>query len=64
MTIGSKEFYEIIEMFDKEYKGYRLDKEDKSMWMSGNVYQNGEVNMLFRAYQKGYSLARCVYQNQ
>ena len=63
MTVGSKEFYEIVEMFDKEYKGYRLEKEDKTMWLSGNVYQNGEVNRLFMAYQKGYSLARCVYQN-
>ncbi len=58
MTIGSKEHYEILEQFEKNYKGYRLDREDKSLWSMGQTYQDGEVNSFYRAYILGYSFGR------
>lgn len=60
MTIGSQEHYEIIAMFDREFKGHRLDKEAKDMWPKGHVYQNGEVNNLFLAYRKGVAYGKAV----
>lgn len=62
MQIGTQEHYDMIEMFDREYKHYRLDKETYDQWSKGRIYQHGEVNELFKAYCRGYSLARCVYQ--
>ena len=58
MTIGSKEHYEIMEQFERDYDCVPLAKEDKSMWKEGYFYQNGDINNLFKAYSKGYSLAR------
>jgi len=50
---GSKEWEEIMNMFEKTFKGGRKDKEDRKMW-PGYVYQNGEVNEKFHAYLAGY----------
>ena len=58
MKVGDREFYELIAMFDKEFKGYRIDKESRDYWRSGNVYQSGETNSLFIAYRKGYLFAK------
>lgn len=60
MTIGSQEHYDIIEMFDREFKGHRLDKEAKEFWARGHVYQHGEVNQLFLAYRKGFAFAKAI----
>jgi hypothetical protein len=60
MTLFSQAHYDLIEMFDREFKGLRLDKEAKDMWPKGYVYQNGEVNQLFLAYRKGYALGTAV----
>jgi len=54
----SKEHYELIAQFEKEFKGCRLDKEEKSFWSKGNIFQSGEVNNLFLAYRRGYALAK------
>lgn len=64
MTLGSKEFYEVIEAFEKSpvSKSKRLDKEPKELWKKGQIYQNGEVNDLFKCFQHGYSYAKAVYQ--
>lgn len=58
--LGTQEHYDVIAMFDREFKGHRLDKEDKSMWKRGHVYQNGETDALFNAYLRGYALGKCV----
>lgn len=58
MTIGSKEHYEILEQFEKNFKGMRLDRENKSLWKMGQVYENGETNNLYKAYILGYSFGR------
>ena len=63
MTIKSKEFYEMTENFDKNFSHLRLDKENKENWAQGQVYQNGETNNMFKAFQHGYELARANYMN-
>ena len=60
MTLFSKEHYEVIEMFEKEFKGNRFDKEPKDIWSNGNIYQDGMVNMLFLAYRKGFAMGRAA----
>ncbi len=59
MQIRTKEHYEIIEAFERafkhepRFKNGRLDKEDKSSWSKGFVYQDAEVNVLFLAFRHG-----------
>ncbi len=64
MTIGSKEHYDILAMFEKNYHYLRLDREDTALWSEhgGTVYQSGETNELYKAFILGYSFARCIYQ--
>jgi hypothetical protein len=53
----TKEHYELMANFEREYKHRRLDREkDKENWRRGNVYEDGHVNELFLAYRKGYAL--------
>lgn len=57
MSLFSKEHYEIMRMFEQIYgKQYRLDKEDKSLWAKGIIYQHPELNMLFIAFRQGVEL--------
>jgi len=60
--VGSQEFYELVAMFDREFKGSRLDKEAKDIWPKGYVYQNGETNNLFLAYRKGFAYGKATAQ--
>lgn len=56
MTIGSKEHYDILAMFDKTYSHYNIKKEsDKELWKKGYIYQSGETNDLYVAYMFGYA---------
>ena len=64
MRVGSQEFYELVAMFDREFKGSRLDKEAKDMWPKGHVYQHGEVNQLFLAYRRGVALGKSLALSQ
>ena len=63
MKVGTKEFDDILENFDKNFKHMRLDKESKEYWSKGQVYQNGETNNAYSAFVLGYSLGRVVYMN-
>lgn len=63
MKVGTKEFYDILENFEKNFNHMRLDKESKELWCVGQIYQNGETNNAYQAYIKGYSLGRAVYMN-
>jgi hypothetical protein len=56
MTLFSKDHYDLMSMFEHEFRGFRLDREDKALWAKGNVYQSGETNNLFLAYRKGHAL--------
>lgn len=58
MNIITKEHYDLIAMFEKEYPNGRHDKEPKDLWLKGNVYQDGKLNELFIAYRKGYAFGR------
>lgn len=53
----SKEHYELIAAFERSRKE-RFDKEDKSLWPKGIIYQDGRVNALFLAYRHGYAYAQ------
>lgn len=58
--LGTQEHYDVIAMFDREFKGMRLDKEAKDMWKRGHVYQDGQTDALFNAYLRGYALGKSV----
>lgn len=60
MTLFAQDHYDLIAMFEREFTGIRLDKEEKSMWPKGYIYQNGETNNLFLAYRKGYAFGRAA----
>lgn len=61
MAIHDKEHYELMEQFEKNYKGRRFDKEPKELWGTlKRIYQDGLVNELFLAYRLGYSLGKVV----
>ena len=54
----TKEHYDLMAQFEREFKHFRLDKESKEYWPSGNVYQDGQVNNIFLAYRRGYALGK------
>lgn len=56
----TQEHYDLMAQFDREFKGERLDKEAKSFWAQGAIYQDGQVNKLFLAYRRGYALGKVV----
>ena len=58
--IQTKEHYELLAAFEKEFKGRRLDKEDKGDWARGIIYQDGHTNELFLVFRKGYALGQFV----
>ena len=60
MTLFSKEYYDLMAAFERDFKGRRLDREDKSFWPKGIIYQDGHVNDLFLAYRMGASYAEAV----
>ena len=61
--LNTQEHINLMAMFDREHKGYRLDKElDKELWKMGHIYQDGATNNLFLAYRKGYAYGKAVHQ--
>lgn len=54
----TKEHYDLMDAFDREFKYEDTTKEPKDMWHRGIVYQNGQTNKLFLAYRRGYSLGK------
>ena len=61
MTLGSKEHDELIEMFERVFKGqFRLDKEPKEYQLKGHVYQNDQANLAFIAFRHGYAFGRAT----
>lgn len=62
MKVGDKEFYELMEQFEKNMKdltyGHEVirDKTDiKGVW-----YEDGHVNTLFNTYMHGYEYAKSI----
>lgn len=62
MALTSKDHYDLMAAFEREYKGQRFDKEAKELWSKGVVYQDGQTNALFLAYRRGYSYGEAVHR--
>lgn len=58
--VGTKEHYDLMEVFEREFKGRRLDRENRELWAQGAIYQNGETNALFLAFRLGYALGKVI----
>lgn len=57
----TKEHYELLSEFERTFKGKRLDREqNKELWKKGQVYENGEVNDLYKAFILGYTLGKAI----
>jgi len=55
----SKEAYELMDQFERDYHHLRLDREkDKQLWTKGNIYEDGETNKTFAIYCMGYSFGK------
>ena len=65
MKVGSKEFYELIENFERNEKHLpyagSFEKEDRRLWSEGQVYQDGQVNNFFKCFMLGYQFGRVNY---
>ena len=60
MKAHSREHYELMAQFEHAYPGRRHDREPKDIWPRGRVYQDGNMNDLFWAYQLGYAYAEAL----
>ena len=56
--LKTKEHYDLMNKFERDFSYLRLDKEDKELWANGRIYQSGETNNLFLAYRLGYSYGK------
>jgi hypothetical protein len=54
------EHYELLAMFERDFSGYRHDREPKELWSAGRIYQDGSLNELFLAYRRGYAFGKVV----
>jgi hypothetical protein len=61
--LKTQEHIDLIAMFEKEFSG-RFDKQSKSLWPMGRIYQDGQVNEQFLAYRKGYAFGKAVWINR
>lgn len=55
--LKTQEHYDLMAMFERDFSG-RMDKERKELWAQGIVYQDGNVNELFKAYRLGYAYGK------
>ena len=55
------EHYDLMAQFEREFPG-RHDKEQKALWPNGIIYQDGQINELFKAYRRGYALSKAIHQ--
>lgn len=62
MTLNSQEHIDIMAMFEREFRGMRMDREDKSIWRMERIYQSGETNNAFLAYRRGYAFGKAAHQ--
>lgn len=57
--LHDKEHYDLMAAFERYHSG-RMDREDKSLWPRGIVYQDGCMNELFLAFRQGYAYAKAT----
>lgn len=60
MQLKTDDHEKMMAMFDRLFKGRRLDKEAKDLWPRGHIYQDGHVNELFLAYRQGVAYGIAV----
>ncbi len=60
--LGTKEHYDVIDFFDRVNTNLRLDKEPKNLWKKGIIYQDGEVNDLFKQFLAGYNYGKAMQE--
>lgn len=60
IALNSREHYNLMDQFEIQNRGLRLDREQRALWPRGIIYQNGEVNSLFLAFRKGYALGKSL----
>lgn len=60
MALFDKEHYDMLEVFEKTYRGYRTDKEDQSLWPKGRIYEHPELNLLFLAFRHGVAYGKTL----
>jgi hypothetical protein len=58
--LNTKEHYDLMAKFERDFKYERLDKESKDLWHKGRIYQDGKVNSMFLAYRMGYAYGKAV----
>lgn len=56
--IGTREHYDLLACFEREFSYLRLDREPKELWKERCVYACGETNALYLAYVAGYALGK------
>jgi len=56
VKVGSKEFYELMEQFERDFAYDNPVREGKESWKYQHFYSN--VNNMFLAYMAGYSLGK------
>lgn len=64
--LKSNEHHELIEQFEKDCRRFidRTDKEDKSLWSKGIIYQDGKTNGLFLVYRSGYAFGKVIGRDE
>ena len=60
MKLCSKEFYELMEVYEKYMHIDSLAREDKYVWEKGYYYKNGDYNKSFRGFMAGYQHAKSL----
>ena len=65
MKKGDKEFYELINQFEKDMTqliyGHDLDRvSNEDRVPAGIFYNDGYVNTLFHSYMLGYEYSKCL----
>jgi len=58
--LKTQEHQDLMSMFEREFKGRRLDRETKAIWPMERIYQDGQVNELFLAYRRGYAYGKAL----
>jgi len=64
--LGTKEFYEIMEVFEYNAKRFvrmgsqGLTKEDKELWKKQQYYCDGNTNDAFKMFLNGVSLGKSL----
>ena len=60
MNLNSKDHYEMMEFFERQFPHFRLEHEPKEIWARGNIYQSGEANAAFIAFRAGVAYGQAI----